>query len=276
MDNSINLTQSELEKLAEYLQKNIGIHLEAQKLLRFKRKIEAIFYKHDIKTFSAFYHQLRFMNSEELIQDLTNAVTVNETYFWREHEQFNILSKEVLTQLIEPSGLRNIRILVSPCSSGEELYSIMLSILDTPNLIDKLNIEMVGIDIDTTMIQKAKTGLYSKRSIDKLPKHLLEKYFTKMGMLYQIDKTLKDGARFMQANIFDEDISKKLGEFDILFSRNMLIYFNAKDKQRCFKTFWSLMKNDAKLFLGHADANNIDKTLFASTKYGFHIYRKIA
>ncbi len=276
MDSKINLTQEELEKLAEYLQKNIGIHLESQKLLRFKRKIEEIFLKHKIESFSTFYHRLRFLNSETLIQDLTNAVTVNETYFWREHEQFNLLSKEVLPQFIEASGLKTVRILVSPCSSGEELYSIMLSILDTPGLIERLNIEMVGIDIDSTMIQKAKTGLYSKRSVDKLPKHLLEKYFTKVGMLYQVDKSLTHAAKFIQINIFDEGIQERLGEYDVLFSRNMLIYFNARDKQRCFKTFWSLMKKDAKLFLGHADANNIDKKLFTPIKNGFHVFRKIA
>ena len=276
MNNTIDLTPAELEKLAEYLQKNIGIHLEAQKLLRFKRKIEEIFYRHKIENFSTFYHKLRFLNSEELIQDLTNAVTVNETYFWREHEQFELLSKEILPQFIKSHSLQTVRILVSPCSSGEELYSIMLSILDTPNLIEKLNIEMVGIDIDSTMIQKAKTGLYSKRSVDKLPKHLLEKYFKKVGTLYKIDRTLTDAAKFLQVNIFDDNLKSRLGEYDILFSRNMLIYFNAKDKQRCFETFWSLMKQDAKLFLGHADANNIDKKLFAPVKNGFHVFRKIA
>jgi len=274
MDNSINLSIEELNKLADYLHKTTGIHLESQKLLRFKRKIEAIFVQHNIKEFNTFYHQLRFLKSEELLQDLTNAVTVNETYFWREHEQFELLVQEILPKYIRKNQLPTVRILVSPCSSGEELYSIMISILEAGSLLDKLNIEIIGIDIDSSMIIKAQKGLYAKRSIDKLPKKYLEKYFTKQGIYYQLDKSIVHSARFMQVNIFDKDLEKKLGVFDVVFSRNMLIYFNAKDKQHCYETFHSLMKSNATLFLGHADANNIDQNLFKSIKYGFHVFEK--
>ncbi len=272
-DNGINLEDHELERLAHFLQKQNGIQLEEQKLRRFKRKIEDVFVKHNIKDFNTFYHRVRYMNEMPLIQDLTNAVTVNETYFWREHEQFHILTKEVLPKFVH-SEITTVRILVAPSSSGEELYSIMLAILDAGRLIDTLNIEMVGIDIDSKMILKAKAGLYTQRSVEKLPKHLLASYFNKVGTLYQIDALLKENAHFLQANIFDEDIFSKLGKFDILFSRNMLIYFNEEDRQKCFKTFHHLLKEDAYLFLGHADANSIDKQLFKSIKKGSHVYVK--
>ena len=274
MDKKINLTNEELEKLALFLQKKIGICLESTKLQRFKRKIEDIFTERGIENFNTFYHQLRFMQNEDLIQDLTNAVTVNETYFWREHEQFRTLVKEVLPQYIQNSITPRVRILVSPCSSGEELYSIMLAILQEKYLLDRLNIEMIGIDIDSMMIQKAKRALYTKRSIEKLPKELLERYFTKIGTLYQLDQSLRENARFMQANIFDEDLSKKLGYFDIIFSRNMLIYFNKEDKQRCYRVFHNLLKENSYLFLGHADANEIDKKLFLPLQAGFHLFKK--
>jgi len=275
MDSSVDLTSSELDKLAEYLQKHTGIHLEKKKLQRFKRKIEAIFVKHKIATFNDFYHQLRFLASEELIQDLTNAVTVNETYFWREHQQFELLVKEILPLYVREGSTPKVRILVSPCSSGEELYSIMLHILEAGSLLEKLNIEMIGIDIDSSMIEKAKRGFYSQRSIDKVPKKLLEKYFKKVGAFYQLERSVVKAAHFMQVNIFEKDLEKKMGHFDIIFSRNMLIYFNAADKQHCFETFHSLMKEGATLFLGHADANNIDKKRFKLLKNGFHVFEKI-
>jgi len=274
MESSIDLSIEELERLAEYLHKSTGIHLEEQKLLRFKRKIEAIFTQHNIKEFNTFYHQLRFLKSEELLQDLTNAVTVNETYFWREYEQFDILVKEILPKYIKQHQLPKIRILVSPCSSGEELYSIMLRILEEGDLLEKLNIEMIGIDIDSAMIRSAQKGLYSKRSVEKLPKKYLDKYFKKIGISFQIDRSIIRSAHFMQVNIFDDDLEKRLGLFDVIFSRNMLIYFNSIDKQRCYETFYSLMQDDATLFLGHTDANNIDRKLFKSIKYGFHIFNK--
>ena len=275
MDNhNIELTPDELEKLAHYLQKSIGIHLDSAKLKRFQRKIESIFTTRNIQDFSTFYHRLRFQNDEQLKQELMNAVTVNETYFWREHEQFEILAEDIIPKFIKTEKLNTIRILVAPTSSGEELYSIMLAILDRGTLIEKLNIELVGIDIDSKMIQKAKAGLYTQRSVEKLPDHLRKSYFTKLANLYKIDEHLRSSANFMQANIFDEQFIKKMGQFDIIFSRNMLIYFNDSDKQKCYTIFYDALKPKGFLFLGHADANNINKKIFTPYKKGFHIYIK--
>jgi len=275
MDKKIDLTTDELEKLALFLQKRVGICLESSKLLRFKRKIEDILIKRGIENFNTFYHQLRFMQNEELIQDLINAVTVNETYFWREHEQFRTLVKEVLPGFLQKGMTPHVRILVSPCSSGEELYSIMLAILEESKLIDNLNIEIIGIDIDSGMIDKAKKALYSKRSIEKLPEHILARYFTQVGSFYQLKSEIRQAARFMQANIFDPTLLHKLGKFDIVFSRNMLIYFNKEDKQRAYEIFHKLLKEDGYLFLGHADANEINKKLFLPIKSGFHLFKRI-
>ena len=275
MVKKIDLSADELNKIAIYLQKNIGVYLEESKLQRFKRKIEDIFYKYSIESFSSFYHQLRFIKNEDIIQDLINTVTVNETYFWRENEQFEVLNKDVLPKFIKQNSLTNVRILVAPCSSGEELYSIMISILEAGDLIDRLNIEIVGMDIDSQMIKKAKSGLYSKRSIEKLPKNILDKYFDKVGNMYKINETLIKAANFIKENIFNPALGVKLGEFDIIFSRNMLIYFKNEDKQKCYTIFYTLLKKEGYLFLGHADANNIDKKLFSPIKIGFHIFKKI-
>ena len=275
--NSIELTFDELKKIADFLHKNIGVFLEDEKLKRYKRKIEDIINKHNFQNFSLFYHKIRFQKDENLIQELINAITVNETYFWREYEQFDILTKEILPSFItkNTTSLPHIRILVLPSSSGEELYSIMINILEENSIIHKANIELLGIDIDSQMIKKAKQGLYTKRSIDKLPKQLVEKYFKKIGSFYQIDKTLIKHANFLNANLFDPNLPTKLGTFDIIFSRNMLIYFNQADKSKALEIFYNMLKKDGYLFLGHADANGIDKTKFKPVKSGFHIFKKI-
>ncbi len=270
----IVLRRDELEKLANFLQKQNGIKMSSEKLQRFKRKIEEVFIKYKIDDFAHFYHRLKYLNDETLIQDLTNAVTINETYFWREHEQFSTLSQEVLPTYIKKGMLNRVRILVSPCSSGEELYSIMFAILESGDLLSKLNIELVGIDIDSKMILKAKSGLYVKRSVEKLPSTTLNKYFTKIANLYKIDENITSNATFIQANIFDTKTLEKLGKFDIVFSRNMLIYFSEADKQKCYSTFHNLLNKDGYLFLGHADANSINKTLFTTIKRGEHLYKR--
>ncbi len=271
----MKLNKNELEKISNFIYKESGISLDSEKLKRLQRKIESIFKKHNFENFSTFYHRLRFLKDEELIEELINSITINETYFWREPKQFEILAKEILPKFINTQKeLTHVRILVAPSSSGEELYSIMIAILEQNGLIEKLNIEMVGIDIDSSMILKAKSGIYSKRSVSKLPTHLVEKYFKKINNFYQIDKNLVKVAKFLKANIFEENLEYTLGKFDIIFSRNMLIYFDKNKKLLCFEQFYQLLKDDSYLFLGHADANHIDKTKFIPLKNAHHIYKK--
>ncbi len=276
VQNNVELSIEELRKLAHFVHKETGVFLDDEKLKRFKKKIQNLLEQHNFNNFSNFYHQIRFARNPELIQELFNTITVNETYFWRENEQFEILIKNVLPKFINKSvqQMPRVRILVLPSSSGEELYSIMLALLDEDNIIHKANYELVGVDIDSRMIQKAKEGLYTKRSIEKLPKYLLEKYFHQEGKLYRIDEKLRRFPNFIQANIFDPQLPIKLGHFDVIFSRNMLIYFQQSEKKKAYEVLYSLLNDSGYLFLGHADANGIEKEKFEHFTNSFHVYRK--
>ncbi len=266
------LSKQELERLASFVKKEFGISFDEQKLKRFSKKIETLMRKHGIDDFNIFYHKVRYGKDEVLLQELINTVTINETYFWRESEQFHILAEEILPKIAKKR--HKIRILVAPTSSGEELYSIMFAIMEEGSVIQKCDIEMVGIDIDSSVIRKAKVGLYTRRSVEKLPRHILEKYFKKVGDYYKLDDFFINNAKFLQANIFDESLPQKLGVFDIIFSRNMLIYFDQSEKQKAYEIFLRLLQPDGYLFLGHADANGIDKNIFKAVKNGFHIYQR--
>ncbi len=274
MERQVNLTTDQLRRLANFLQKSCGIFLDDKKLTRFQRKIETIVHEYESGDFNRFYHRLRFAGDKELVQALINAVTINETYFWREHEQFRILVEEILPSMVDQNRLRHIRILVLPCASGEEVYSIMLAILDKKGLLERLNIELIGVDIDTDMIKMAKRACYSQRSVSKLPKHLVDSYFTKDKGSYCFDKELVSLVQFFQVNIFEENLKSRLGEFDIIFSRNMLIYFNKEDKRRSLERFHSLLKSGGYLFLGHADAGMLDRSMFEPYVSGFQVYRR--
>ena len=270
------LTLEALERIAALVKKRIGVTLEAGKLQRMRRKIEGVMHKHGYEDFHAFYHALRFKHDEALIQELLNAVTINETYFWREHEQFEICCQKLLPEYVAQKGAdEKIRFLVAPCSSGEELYSIMIALSEEKTILERTPVEMVGIDIDSSMIEKAKRGLYTRRSVERLPAHLQQKYFTQVGDYYRILPEFTEVATFLVANIFDETLPDRLGQFDFLFSRNMLIYFNHEEKRRCFDQLYKLLKPGGYLFLGHADSNGIDKTRFQPLGLGSPIYRKV-
>ena len=267
------LDRNDLERLAAFVKKEFGISLDEQKLKRLTKKIETLMHRHGIEDFNVLYHKVRYSKDEVLLQELINTVTINETYFWRESEQFRILAEEILPDIAKIK--KKIRILVAPTSSGEELYSIMFAIMEQREIIERCDIEMIGIDIDSSVIRKAKVGLYTHRSVEKLPKQMLEKYFKKMGEYYKLDDFFIQNAEFLQANIFDASLIEKLGKFDIIFSRNMLIYFEKDEKNKVYEVFLKLLYPGGYLFLGHADANGIDKSVFQPIKSGFQIYQRV-
>ncbi len=263
----LELTFQNLKKLRNYLNKEAGIYIEDSKLDNiYKRKLAKFLTKQSLNL-EELFKELILRKNSILRQEFINMFTINETYFFREDYQFDTLINIILPQLdaMLPKD-ESINILCAPASTGEELYSIAIYILEEKSLIKHRNFMLLGIDIDSNAIKKAKEGMYSYRSIQKLPPYILNKYFTKTGNSYRINNILKDAVNLKVVNVFDRYTMKRLGKFDIIFSRNMLIYFNENSKREAIEVFHSILKDNGYLFLGHAE--NIPNTikLFQSVK----------
>jgi chemotaxis protein methyltransferase CheR len=161
-----------------------------------------------------------------------------------------------------------LRILCAPSSSGEEPYTIALNLLNEKKILAERDIELVGIDIDSKIIEKAKQGVYNKRSIQFIPNHLLKKYFDINGTDFYIKDMIKGAVNFKVVNIMNKVKIKQLGKFDIIFSRNMLIYFDDESKREVGVTFYDLLKSDGYIFLGHADKMSRISSLFKTERIG--------
>lgn len=197
--------------------------------------------------------------SELLPVSLINLVTTNETYFEREAHHFDRLIEEILPQLNEQNTIKPIRILSAPCSSGEESYSIALRLHTT---IMKLSrpIEIIGIDISEEMIEKARKGIYSPRSVHALTQSVLDHYFVCENGAYRIFPLPLVSIRFIAGNVFDPMLWQELGEFDVIFSRNMMIYFDSTKNKELLKRFQEHLRGY--LILGHADDHLSAKEIF--------------
>lgn len=267
------IKESEFVKLADVLYRRTGISLDVKRYNILKPKLEKVMKKYDYDSFRTFFHDYRFDKNKELKQELLNTVTINETYFYREKYQFESLVKDILYKLdaIRPQG-ETLRILCAPSSTGEEPYSIALSLLQEGEMINKRDIELVGIDIDSNVIQKAKKGIFSKRSIQYVPQELLSEYFIKKGLDYEIADFLKDAVNFQVVNVMDKFAFRKLGKFDVIFSRNMLIYFDDESRKQVAMSFYDSLKPDGMVFLGHAESMSRIVSVFATAKSGGSIY----
>jgi chemotaxis protein methyltransferase CheR len=262
------ISENDYKKLTDVVYRRAGIAIGEKRYNILKPKLEAYMKKQNYINFREYFHAIRFDQTNKKMQDLMNLVTINETYFFRENYQFEVLVNEVLYELDRiRSSHKPLRILCSPSATGEEPYSIALHLLAEGKLVEKRDFEIVGIDIDNTVIAKAKLGKYSKRSVEFLPPALKSEYFTQNGLLYDISDFLKDVVEFKVVNVMDKTAMRNLGKFDVIFSRNMLIYFDDASRREVATTFHSMLNPSGFVFLGHAESMNRIVSTFRTKKY---------
>ncbi len=205
------------------------------------RKIERFAIKNEIYDFKQLQQMLA--SSPILKEKLLNMLTVGETYFYRE-----LGHMKILVELLQQQPIRHI--LCAPSSSGEEVYSVLLYLQEHINIDESITI--TGIDLNSDAINAAREGCYSQRSISLLPPEVLQRYFMKTDSKYCLSSSIKSRAIFKHYNIFDAAL-RELGTFDVIFSRNMLIYFNEKQKKEALSNLRELLVEGGILFIGHAD-----------------------
>lgn len=263
------LSNVDFQKMAEFVYRKTGIFLEAdkhyEKLAKYiDQRAKAI----NADSFRKYFYVLRFEDKTgDEFQALVNGITVNETYFYREKEQFEVLVERILPELHakRPKHLP-IRILSAPSSTGEEPYSIILHILEEGRIVEERDIEVVGIDIDSTVIEKAKQGKYSERSVHAIPKPVVVKWFKQRSLGYDLIDDLIGTVDFKVANVFDKAQMRQLGKFDIIFSRNMLIYFDDASRKEVAMTFYDMLNPEGYVLLGHAEYMSRITSVFKAKK----------
>lgn len=229
-----------LQDLLHYIKREIGIDLFSKNSV-IETKLRLFCERKEIYSFRKLFEALQ--HDRALRQDLIDLVTVNETYFYREESQLDLAVNFALS-------IPNVKILCAPCASGEEVYSLSMMLQERRR--EPREFSITGIDINSEAIEKAQKGLFSERSLHKLDQRLKEKFFTQEDRFYRAKREYFSSISFTKVNIFEHDFLS-LGKFDIIFSRNMLIYFDDDFRLKTIERFATLLKPEGKLFLGHAD-----------------------
>ena len=229
-----------LQDLLHYIKREIGIDLFSKNSV-IETKLRLFCERKEIYSFRKLFEALQ--HDRALRQDLIDLVTVNETYFYREESQLDLAVNFALS-------IPNVKILCAPCASGEEVYSLSMMLQERRR--EPREFSITGIDINSEAIEKAQKGLFSERSLHKLDQRLKEKFFTQEDRFYRAKREYFSSISFTKVNIFEHELLS-LGKFDIIFSRNMLIYFDDDFRLKTIERFATLLKPEGKLFLGHAD-----------------------
>ena len=262
------ISDEEFLKFKEFFYRRTGISFEPTKRYfvdtRLVERIEIT----GTGNFRGYFTLLRFQASGEELQQLTNLMTVNETYFLREDYQFRCLVESILPEIVHHRANNNaIRIWCIPSSSGEEPYSIAMYLLENWSGITEWDVEIISSDIDTSILRRARAGRYSARSIQNVPASWLKKYFKTIGEEYQLCNDIREAVEFTRVNLSEPSETLAYRHFDVIFCRNLLIYFDDTSRQSAAETFYEALIPGGFICLGHSESMSRISSLFKVRKF---------
>ena len=232
----------------EYFKKAVldltKIDLNAYKEKQMKRRIDTLIAKNGVVGYDNYVKCLK--SDSHIFEEFVNYLTINVSEFYRNPEQWAIMDKEVFPELIQKFG-KNLKIWSAACSTGDEPYSLVMAL---SKHVPLNQIKIFATDLDKQVIEKAKTGLYSEKSISGVPEDLKKKFFTKIGPSYQISDEVKERVEFKGHNLLKDDYPVN---YNLILCRNVLIYFTEEAKEEVFRKFYKALSTGGVLFIGSTE-----------------------
>lgn len=247
------MDEIEFQALARILKDRSGLVLGENKTYLLESRLSPVAKKYDLASLDDLVKEITGTPSEALLFDVTEAMTTNESFFFRDNKPFDNFRDFTLPELIKDrASSKKIRIWSAACSTGQEAYSLAILLKETGAALDGWRIEIIGTDLSPIVLEKAKAGVYSQFEVQRgLPIQYLVKYFSQVNELWQIDASIRAMVRFQEGNLL-EDISS-LGIFDVVYCRNVLIYFERDTKSDVLGKIAKQMPVGATLYLGGAE-----------------------
>lgn len=274
---SVQLSDGDFNFICEFVYQSTGIVLNENKREMVYRRLTRIVRDRKLNSFSDYCQLLRTQGDQEK-DFFINAITTNLTSFFREKHHFDYLADEELPKLmanksVNANGKKRLRIWSSASSTGEEPYSIAITVLETMrSVMSAWDVKILATDIDSNVLATGKAGVYEYRRIENIDEDLKPKYFQRGSGANQnnirVNKELSDLITFKQLNLLHEWPMK--GQFDVIFCRNVIIYFDKPTQQELFARYYDLLAPGGLLMLGHSENlgayqqhfNNAGRTIF--------------
>lgn len=220
------------------------IDLSSYKEKQMKRRIDTLIAKNNVVGYDKYIAYIKENHAK--FEEFVNYLTINVSEFYRNPDQWQVLEKEIIPELITKFG-RNLKIWSAACSTGDEPYSLVMAL---SRHIPLEQIKVYATDLDKQVIAKAKMGLYSDKSISNVPEDLKKKYFTKVGLSYQISEDIKKRVEFGEHNLLKDSYREG---WHMIICRNVLIYFTEEAKDEVFVKFQRALASKGILFIGSTE-----------------------
>jgi len=258
MKNILPLSADDLSLFQELLKEASGLLFEESRNQSLHLALWQRIQHRGYDSYREYYNLLKFHPEGRLeMRELLDLITIGETYFFRNKAQFDVLMKFVLPEIMHrkvDSGDKWIRVWSAGCSGGDETYSIAMAMMEVVPSYEEWRISILGTDINRNVLACAKEAVYAEKHITHLPSASLDKYFKVRGTTYVLSTNVKKLARFEYHNLAkDPFIHEGMQDLDIIFCRNVIIYFDPQTTQRVIENFYHSLAQDGYLFLGHTE-----------------------
>lgn len=244
------LTEEEFKKFSDLIQEISGIFMKDTKITLLSNRLRKRLREKKFNTFEEYYNYIKKNNDLNELDEMLNVVSTNETYFFRNIKHFEALVEEIIPKMIS-SYRYPIKIWSAGCSTGEEPYTIAM-LLKEKGLLDKRYVEILGSDINTQVLEYAKNGIYDIKKLRTTPEKYILKYFDKnVENNYVLKKEIVNFVKFTRINLKKDNFSN---DYDIIFCRNVMIYFDKDDQKLLVDKFYKSLKKGGYLFIGHSES----------------------
>ena len=278
LDDKMSITDREFRQLRDFIHAHTGIALSEHKRALVCSRLAKRLRYHRLNCYADYYNLLTASDPQEQeLMAMINAITTNKTDFFREPHHFEFLATEFFpAHRRNPQRSKPLRIWSAGSSSGEEAYSIAMTALETMSPRTDRDVLILASDIDTDMLARAESGVYSVEQAAQIPEDLLHRYFLKgegeCDGHVVAKPVLKSLVRFRRLNLMEEPWPMQ-EPFDIIFCRNVIIYFDKPTQQRLFRRFAGNLKKDGFLMLGHSEGLHGYADSFRTVGHSIYQYK---
>ena len=278
----LKVTDEEFRQLRDFIYAQCGIFIGENRKYLIENRLATRIKELNLTSYSEYYNFLRFdTNKRAELSRLFEAVTTNETSFYRNPPQLQIFQEVVLKDMLDKQrklNQRKLRIWSAGCSTGEEPYTIAIILHELlKQEMLTWDIKITANDLSEAVLASARRGVYSEYTLRTMPKELVSKYFTQEANQYKLEPKLKHLVSFGQINLNDKLQLARVERSHIVFCRNVIIYFDDDMKRRVISAFYDNLLPGGALLIGHSESlHNISRALTPEHHKGTIVYRKTA
>ena len=278
-DHPVDLSEEEFRLLRDFIHERFGLYFDENQRASLRTRLGGRLAHLDLGSFEDYYHYLRFgpQRQDEVLRMISH-LTNNETYFYREMPQLQVFADTVLRAVKERKAAgddRTLRILSAGCSTGEEAHTLAMIVYDSGQFFWNWDVQVVGMDVDTAALEKARRGVYHHNSFRGIRPAVLDRHFVKLPGGTQVKEPLRKMVQFRHGNIVDPASYEGLAPLDVVFCRNVLIYFSDAMILKVVRQFHDCLGPGGYLFLGHAESLSRITDLFTPIRFqGAMVYQK--